>query len=211
MPGINYSIYREKFIISITGMSCSGKTTLSNLIYSKYPSFTSIVHQDSYYNDLNDLNLSDRKKINFDHPSSIDFKLLYSDVKKLLSNKSIKIPKYNFYEHRREKTFIKLESKPIIILEGTLINSFYFINRLVNHKIFFDIDQKICLNRRIHRDKFKRGRKFSSIVFQFQKDVIPMYNKYTLPQKDKSDIIINSSNFDEKLRLILNEIKKFIK
>ena len=47
--------------------------------------------------------LSKREKNNFDHPDSFDFKLLYRDLSKLLSNKIIYIPTYSYKTHTRKK------------------------------------------------------------------------------------------------------------
>ena len=69
-------------IIGIAGGTGSGKTTVVKEI-TKLLSDSEIVviPQDSYYKDNSHLPLEERLELNFDHPESIDFKLL---VKHLL-------------------------------------------------------------------------------------------------------------------------------
>ena len=82
-------------IIGIGGGTGSGKTTVVNQIISEFPKGeVQVISQDSYYNDTSHLNYQDRCKINFDHPKSIDFKLLETHLKDLKQGKSVKQPIY---------------------------------------------------------------------------------------------------------------------
>ncbi len=64
-------------IIGITGGTGCGKTTVVNQIINELPeNEVGVISQDSYYNDLSHLSMEERVKVNFDHPSSIDFDLL---------------------------------------------------------------------------------------------------------------------------------------
>ena len=64
-------------IIGIAGGSGCGKSTVVKQIIKKLPKDSvSILPQDSYYKDNGHLSQEERAKINFDHPSSIEFNLL---------------------------------------------------------------------------------------------------------------------------------------
>ena len=66
-----------------------------------------VISQDSYYNDLSHLSLEDRRKTNFDHPSSIDFALLEQHLIALKNGESIEQPVYSFLEcNRTAKTVL---------------------------------------------------------------------------------------------------------
>ena len=71
-------------IIGIYGGTGSGKTTIVKEIMSKFNSSDiNVISQDSYYKDNSHVSLKKRSLINFDHPSSVDFELLYNHLKKL--------------------------------------------------------------------------------------------------------------------------------
>ena len=69
------------FIIGIAGGSGSGKTTLVNSILKRVPyDQISVITQDSYYKDSGHLPMEQRRELNFDHPDSIEWDLLLSDI-----------------------------------------------------------------------------------------------------------------------------------
>ena len=72
-------------IIGIAGGSGSGKTTVAENICQGIIEGKKalIIAQDSYYKDLSHLSFAERKKINFDHPSAFDNKLLLEHLNKL--------------------------------------------------------------------------------------------------------------------------------
>ena len=71
-------------LIGIAGGTGSGKTTVVNqIVEALNPNRVTLISQDDYYRENSDLSLEERCKINFDHPSAIDFDLLIEHVKKL--------------------------------------------------------------------------------------------------------------------------------
>ena len=72
-------------IIGIAGGTGSGKTTVVNQITDELSTLdVGVISQDSYYNDLSHLSFDERKKVNFDHPSAIDFKLLEENLNRVI-------------------------------------------------------------------------------------------------------------------------------
>ena len=63
-------------VIGIAGGSGSGKTTVVRAITEQLKERVVVIPQDSYYKDSGHLPLEERQQINFDHPDSIDFRLL---------------------------------------------------------------------------------------------------------------------------------------
>ena len=93
-------------IISIAGISASGKTllskTLRDLILKKLPnSSIEIVEGDLYFKDQKDIEFNQRLKTNYDHPSAIDHGLLEEHLRLLKSGISVNAPKYDFHKHTR--------------------------------------------------------------------------------------------------------------
>ena len=109
-------------IIGIAGGSGSGKTRLVKNILKEINNQKVVsIDVDSYYKYLSHIPLEQRHTNNFDHPDSIDFKLLYNDLSKLLDNNNIKVPVYDYKTHTRKKNeFIEIKGAKVIILEGIL-------------------------------------------------------------------------------------------
>lgn len=110
-------------IIGIAGGSGSGKTTIAHEIADRIndDDHIMIMTQDSYYKDNTDLPMSERKKINYDHPDAFDMPLLEAQLNQLLHRKSIEMPTYDFTAHTRSDETIHIEPADIIILEGILV------------------------------------------------------------------------------------------
>ena len=91
-------------IIGIAGGTGSGKTTVVNQIIDELKNEeVDVISQDSYYMDTSHLSFEERKKINFDHPKSIDFELLVAHLKDLKAGKNVMQPVYSFKEHNPVK------------------------------------------------------------------------------------------------------------
>jgi uridine kinase len=203
-------------IISIAGGSASGKTSVaSNIIKSLYSknlhTKVTLLNMDSYYRDLSFLSLEDRKKINFDHPDSIDWVLFHEHINLLLQGKSIKKPIYSFIEYTRLSSYEVVSSNPVIIIEGLFSLYDKEIRKLSNIKIFVEAPDDIRLIRRIQRDIKERGRDIDSIIDQYLNYVRPMYVKYIEPTKKYADVVIqNENSFQAALDLLIAIAEKYI-
>ena len=99
------------YIIGLAGGTGSGKTFIANKLLNYFgENKVCIIGLDSYYKDLSSMNFKDREIYNFDHPNAINFKTLIDDINKLYSMGVVKIPKYNFQTHCREKNKILLRN-----------------------------------------------------------------------------------------------------
>ncbi len=109
-------------IIGIAGGSGSGKSTVVREIVKKLPKDSvCVIPQDSYYFDNGNLSPEEKRKINFDHPSSIEFDLLIKQLDELKAGKSIEMPIYSYITCARAKETIHVEPKKVVIVEGILI------------------------------------------------------------------------------------------
>lgn len=81
---------------------------------------------DSFYNVLSPENskLAHQNRFDFDHPSALDYNLLYETLVKLKEGKSVTLPVYNFCTHSREETTKTIYGANVIIFEG--IHALYF-------------------------------------------------------------------------------------
>jgi len=178
-------------IIGIAGGSGSGKTTVvKKIIASLPPNSVSLISQDSYYRDNGHLSAEERAKINFDHPSSIEFNLLINHIDRLKEGKTIGMPIYSYLTCARAEETIPVEPKKVIIVEGILILSNPRLRKRLDIKVYVDADNDDRLMRIIWRDIEERGRSFKEVLDHYERFVKPMHLLFIEPNKRYADIII---------------------
>ena len=177
-------------IIGIAGGSGSGKTTVVKKILKQFPANqVAIVHMDSYYKDNSNRSMEDRAKINFDHPDSIEFDLLYKDLLALKSGEAIEQPTYDFITCTRKKETVHTEPKHVIIVEGILLFTDARLRGLCNIKAFVDAEPDERVIRIIQRDTKERGRAVQDVLDRYE-IVKSMHIQFIEPTKRFADIII---------------------
>ena len=178
-------------IIGICGGTGSGKTTIARkIVESVGKENVILVEQDSYYRNLGDMPLDERRQANFDHPDSIDSDLLVNHLKRLRNSDVVEMPVYDFKTHTRSIETETINPKPVVIVEGILIFAEPRILDLLDVRIFVDTPDDIRFIRRLQRDIIERGRTFDSVIAQYYATVRPMHFKFVEPSKRNADIII---------------------
>jgi uridine kinase len=198
-------------IILVAGGSASGKTYVTNKVISNINSENIVrVTIDDFYKDNSHLSLEERKKINFDHPKSIDFKLLYEVLSSLKEGKEVDIPTYDFTVHCRSNITKHVVPKKIIIVEGifALVNK--RIRELSDLNIFINASSENRFLRRLKRDQEERGRTFEYVVNQYVNVVAPAYEEIIAPTKMFADLIISNDGIENKSLEILTSIIKMM-
>jgi len=183
--------------IGITGGSGSGKTTVVNhILNSLQHDEVDVIYQDSYYKDLSHLRFEEREAVNFDHPESIDFKLLVEHLKQLKSGKGIEQPVYSFKDHNRTDNTITTYPRKVMIVEGILILSNPELRNMLDIKIFVETDSDERLIRRLKRDITERGRDINEVLSRYQTTLKPMHRQFIEPTKAYADIIIPNNQYN---------------
>jgi uridine kinase len=178
-------------ILGITGGTGSGKTTIAEEICrSLGPETAVIIHQDSYYLDRSLLPSDSRNRINFDHPSAFEWKLLKRHIRALHAGRTIQKPLYNFHTHSRMAETVGVEPHPVLIVEGILVFEDQQLREMFDIKVYVDADADVRFIRRLDRDVRERGRSLESIVDQYLNTVRPMHLQFVEPSKRYADIII---------------------
>jgi uridine kinase len=178
-------------IIGIAGGSGSGKSTVVKKITKLLPKDSVLViPQDAYYKDNGHLPPEDRAKINFDHPSSIEFNLLIKHLDQLREGKSVEMPIYSYLTCARAKETIPIHPKAVLIVEGILILTNPRMRERMDIKVFVDADDDDRLMRVIRRDIEERGRSFIQVLDHYEKFVKPMHLLFIEPSKRYADIIV---------------------
>ncbi len=87
----------KPFVIGISGGSGSGKSTIINEIVERFGQCKiAVLHHDGYYRHRPELSFEERTIINFDHPDSLETKLLMKHLVQLISREKVEVPIYDF-------------------------------------------------------------------------------------------------------------------
>jgi len=192
-------------LVLISGGTCSGKTTIAKAIGQRLKSLkTVILSHDNYYKKLDHLSMTERARVNFDHPDSIDKDYLLADLKDMLSGKAVNVPDYDFVTHSRKEGKLCIAEADVIILEGIFALYYPELLELSDLKIYVDTDADTRLARRMSRDIIDRGRDVESVLEQYMQTVKPSHAAFIEPSKKNADVIIPGDKEFEKVLYMLN-------
>lgn len=178
-------------IIGIAGGSGSGKSTVVKQVIKHLPKDeVTVIPQDAYYKDNGHKSAEERARINFDHPTSIEWGLLIKQLEILKSGKSIEMPIYSYVTCARSKETILVNPAHVIIVEGILILSNPRLRKKMDIKVYVDADGDDRLMRIIRRDLEERGRSFQQVLEHYDSFVKPMHLQFIEPTKRYADIIV---------------------
>ena len=199
-------------IIGVFGGTGSGKTTIVNQILSKFGSGEMLViSQDAYYKDNSEISYEERCLLNYDHPNSIDFELLYTHLKELKKGFSISQPIYDFKIHNRTKKTVKISPKKVIILEGILIMNYPKLRSILDLKVYIDANSDIRMERRVNRDISERGRTPKEVINRYITMLLPMHKKFISPMKLHADMVVeNHKNTPPDIESLFQKIKSML-
>ena len=203
---------KKPVIIAVAGGSASGKTTVVKKIIESFPKENvTVIKHDDYYKDQTEMTMSQRFKVNYDHPFSLDNDLMFEQITQLINGKSIIKPTYDFEMHNRSETTEQISPTDILILEGILILEDQRIVDLCDIKLYVEADDDLRFIRRLSRDMAERGRSLESVITQYLGTVKPMHFAFVKPTKRYADVIIpNDNNHDVAVDLIITKIKSII-
>lgn len=188
-------------IVGIAGGSGSGKTTLANQLDERIQPWLSseIISLDQYYHDQPDLTFEQRLSINYDHPDSIDFKLLLDHLQQLSQGETVELPQYDFENYTRSSQTQSLTPPQVLILEGILLLCNQAIINFLNISLYVDTATDIRLLRRLNRDTKERGRSLASVLDQYQQTVRPMHYQFVQPSRKQADLVVSGEKSFDKL------------
>ena len=187
----------EPIIIGIAGGSGSGKSTFTNRLRQYFGDDVVVIYHDNYY----------RRQ---DDPDSLETDLLVEHLKELKAGKTIECPVYDYSQHNRSSEIIKIEPRPIILVEGILLLADERIRSLLDIKVYVEADADERILRRIVRDVEERGRDLKGIITQYLTTVKPMHYMYVEPTRALADIVINSGKNDVAFDLFVSKIGQLL-
>lgn len=198
---------KDTLVIGICGGSGSGKTTIiEELIHLMEGHKPALLSLDNYYRDIDQQAKDEHGHINFDLPSAIDTDTFTKDLKRLVSGEPIRIKKYTF-NIRGEQQYIDIPYSKIILTEGIFLFNIPEVMRMIDLKIYVELDQDIQLQRRLNRDVKERGYNREAVLYQWYNHVMPAYKNYIEVHKEKADVVLRN---DGDLSHLVQQVDRFI-
>jgi len=167
------------YVIGITGLSCSGKTTLAQSLQAQLGDTCLSLSMDDYYKELTPeqykILYDDSAAINFDEPEAIDFDKFASHLTDIINNKPVTIPKYDLGSCVVTE-YIKVEANryKFILIEGVFIFNDVRLREMCQLKVWVETSEYICALRRFMKyTKDIQGYTPEFVYAQCIKHVIP--------------------------------------
>jgi uridine kinase len=185
-------------LVAIVGGTASGKTTLAkDLARIGGPDRVAVVPLDAYYQSNAHIPREQRDSINYDHPDAFDVNTALNHFLTLKQGKAIDLPVYDFSQHTRAPETVRVEPRPLILVEGILTLHYPEFAPLWSYSVFVDTPDELRFQRRIARDVQERGRTADSVLSQWRETVHPMHLQFCAPTKGKASEVMQGEVWDE--------------
>ena len=198
------------YVIGIAGGSGSGKSTFAARLIQAFPDSVALVSCDNYYRAHDDIPLEERRKLNYDAPEALEFDLMVSHLQALKRGEAVDCPVYDFALHNRSDKVMRIDPKPVILVDGILILSDPALRETFDLRIYVEADADERILRRARRDMEVRGRKIDDIMEQYLNTVKPMHETHVEPSKKHADLILNGGMNPVALEIVAGRVRDFL-
>jgi uridine kinase len=198
------------YVIGIAGGSGSGKSTFAARLIQAFPDSVALVSCDNYYRAHDDIPLEERRLLNYDAPEALEFDLMVSHLQALKRGEAVDCPVYDFALHNRSDKVMRIDPKPVILVDGILILSDPALRETFDLRIYVEADADERILRRARRDMEVRGRKIDDIMEQYLNTVKPMHETYVEPSKKHADLILNGGMNPVALEIVAGRVRDFL-
>ncbi|HCL02105.1 MAG TPA: hypothetical protein DHW61_06750 [Lachnoclostridium phytofermentans] len=169
----------KPIVLGIAGASASGKSTFCDMLIKDLSDLkVTAIRTDNYFKENLPKMVSPTSKIEYDdynHPESVDYNKVIEDLHTLIQ---------------------RGKENDIIILEGIMILYFEEFRKLLDLKIFIDLDSDERMYRRIKRNMALWGLGMEEVAEYFLDAAKHREREYVLSTKMFADIIINGNNLE---------------
>ena len=198
------------YVIGIAGGSGSGKSTFAARLREQFPDSVALISCDNYYRAHDDISLEERRLLNYDAPESLEFDLMVTHLQALKRGEAVDCPVYDFTLHNRSDKVLRIDPKPVILVDGILILSDPALRETFDLRIYVETDADERILRRARRDMEVRGRKIDDIMAQYLTTVKPMHEQYVEPSKKHADLILNGGLNPIALEVVESRVRDFL-
>lgn len=170
--------HRDGVLIAIGGGSASGKSTLASKIEEKAEDAV-VLSLDDYY--------VDEPEVSRDHPESIDWGELKTDVLRLLNGRVTTVPTFDFEaDERGSQRSVKPAN--LVVVEGLWACDMpEKVGITPDENAFVYVSDEIRFARRVLRDCEERGCEVHEVVERWQSDVRPHHDEHVAPTVVEAD------------------------
>jgi uridine kinase len=197
----------KSYLIGIAGPSGAGKSYLARHLSECLQA--PVLPLDHYYRDLSHLPLEERARSNFDEPAALEHELLIAHVAHLSEGHAIEIPTYDFSIHTRTGDTLPFQPAPFVIIDGLFTLYWPELRRLLGTRVFVDMTDDVCLQRRRDRDVRERGRTPESVLEQFRTTVAPMAELYVRPTQAHAHVMLfGATPIAEEVERVLQHVRQ---
>jgi uridine kinase len=195
-------------LIAIVGGSGAGKTWLAGRLQTLLQPTASRLSLDDFYHDRELLPEEQRKSLNYDHPSAIDWRWFEDVLRACRAGKSTRAPRYCFATHSRTLSPDPFLPKSIVLVEGLWLLVRPEVRRMFDLSIYLDCPVHLRLERRLKRDIVERGRCSVAVREQFWKTVSPMHDLFVAPQISSADMVVKHAPRRSEIEELANAIRQ---
>lgn len=184
----------KPFIVGFAGGTGCGKGYVAKeLVKELGEDQVLIISLDSYYRDLSQLSVEERRKQNVDCPEAFDYPLVIKHLKKLKASESVPLPQYDYFTRTRS-TGSQIDPKPIIVVEGILALANKELNQLYDLKVFIKAKEGLRLTRRLLRDQREKRHESQEEALQvYLTSAKPNHTIWVAPQEALADLILDGN------------------
>jgi len=194
-------------VFGIAGCSGSGKTTLARELAEHFSG--TLFPLDFYYRDLAHMTLEERKRVNYDHPDSVEHDLLAEHVSTLAEGRSIDRPIYDFAAYTRVLGETEhVTPGAVVIVEGIFALHYPELRDLYDFSIYVDCPEELCFTRRLARDVAERGRSPESVKIQYEATAKPGARLFVMPSQKHASLTVDATgSLDWSVEQVLQKLQ----
>ncbi len=195
---------KRPFLIGITGGSGSGKTTfIRGLREGLQEDQVCYLSMDDYYVPREKQKKDAQGIHNFDRPGSIFRREFVRDLELLCQGKTVRRQEYVFNNELADPRTLTFKPAPVIIVEGLFVFHYKELRKMLDLRIFLHAKDNLKVVRRIKRDQLERNYPLEDVLYRYEHHVLPSYEKYVEPYREKADIIVNNNtDFNMGLKVV---------
>tara|TARA_Y100001954_G_scaffold137661_1_gene146754 strand:- start:4086 stop:4721 length:636 start_codon:yes stop_codon:yes gene_type:complete len=181
------------YLFGVCGGSCSGKSTfVAALAKVLGEENCSLFSQDNFYYENFD-------KVRFEYPESIDNDKMRFSLYELKMGLMVELPVFDVATRSLMPFMEDLESKKILILEGSFLLHWEEIRGALDESVFLDFPTEERLQRRIKRDTIERGFPKEQVEKEFNESAEKIHQDLIIPSKNFATHVVNDEESFSKL------------
>jgi uridine kinase len=198
-----------RVVLGIAGGSGSGKSWLAKAVAEAFAGRSLIVCHDWYYK--NNAEVHDeaaRLKLNFDHPDSLDTRLMRSQLDSLIVGEPVEAPIYEYATHTRLAATQRVEPRELLIIDGILILHEKELRDRMTLSVYIDAPDDVRLMRRVRRDCTERGVDLNETLRLYEDFVRPMHHRYVIPSSHHATWIWSQLEDKKFPELLIKDVER---